>query len=119
MKITRIDAAAQEPFESTLFPSGGVARQSIVTAQDSAHLNLTLLAFDAGATNAFHTHSQDQVIVVASGKGLVATETEVREIGIGDVVLFAAGEKHWHAACAACGVSFFSITPKGTTTSVC
>ena len=118
MKIVRIDPAAQEAFEGALFPSGGVARQTLIGAQDSAQLSLTLLNFGAGASNAFHTHSQDQVIVVASGTGLVATETEVREVGVGDAVLFLAGEKHWHAACAACGVGFISITPKGTTTTV-
>ena len=118
MKITRIDPALQEPFEGALFPTGGVARQSVVTAQDSSQLSLTLLSFAAGAANALHTHSQDQVIVVASGTGMVATENEVHEVNAGDAVLFPAGEKHWHAACAACGVSFFSITPKGTTTTV-
>ena len=119
MKIVRVDSASQEAFEGALFPAGGVARQSLVGAADSPQLSVTLLAFAKGALNAFHTHSQDQVIVVASGTGVVATETEVREVSVGDVVLFSAGEKHWHAACATCAVNFFSITPKGTTTTVC
>ena len=118
MKVVRIDPAAQEPFEGALFPSGGVARQSLVAAQDGSHLSLTLLNFAAGALNAFHTHSHDQVIVVTAGTGIVATKNEVREVSVGDVVLFPEGENHWHAACAACAVSFISVTPKGTTTTV-
>ena len=90
-------------------------RHSLVTAQDSAQLSLTLLEFAAGAANALNTHSQDQLIAVASGTGMVATESEVHEVSADDVAFFAAGERHWHAACAACGVSF---TPKGTTTAV-
>lgn len=118
MKISRIDPALQEPWENPLFPSGGVARQTLVGAQDSSQLSFTLLNFSAGAPNAFHIHTNDQVIVVASGTGIVATEKEVREVSVGDYVLFSAGERHWHAACAACAVSFISVTPKGTTTTV-
>ena len=118
MKIVRIDPAQQAPFEGALFPNGGVARQPLVAAQDQSQLSLTLLNFAAGARNAFHTHSHDQVIVVTAGNGLVATEFEVCEVSVGDVVLFDAGEVHWHAACAACAVSFISVTPSGTTTTV-
>ena len=118
MKIARIDTALQEPWVNPLFPSGGVARQTLVGAQDSPHLSFTLLNFSAGAPNAFHIHTHDQVIVVASGKGIVATEKESQEVDVGHYILFSAGERHWHAACAACAVTFISVTPKGTTTTV-
>ncbi len=34
----------------------------------------------------------------AAGKGIVATEKEERVVTVGEVVLFPAGEKHWHGA---------------------
>jgi quercetin dioxygenase-like cupin family protein len=37
---------------------------------------------------------------VTAGKGIVATEDEQREVATGDVIFFAAGEKHWHGATA-------------------
>ena len=54
--------------------------------------------FAKGVRNKFHTHSNDQVLFITSGKGIVATEDEEIEVGVGDIVLFPAGEKHWHGA---------------------
>lgn len=120
MKIARIDTALQEPWVNPLFPSGGVARQKLVGVDDSPHLSFTLLNFSAGAPNAFHFHTHDQVIVVASGKGIVRTEkqSEQHEVDVGHYILFSAGERHWHSACPACAVTFISVTPTGTTTTV-
>ena len=43
-------------------------------------------------------HDCDQILVVTAGKGIVANETEQREITVGDVVHIKAGERHWHGA---------------------
>ena len=118
MKVVRIDPAPQEAVGGALFPTGGVTRQSLIAGPDSQQLSFTLLSFAAGAANAFHTHTHDQVLVVTSGTGVVATVQERREVTVGDVVLFPAGENHWHAASADAGVAFVSVTPKGTTTAV-
>ncbi len=118
MKIVTQQPAAQAAVGGALFPAGGVVRQSMIGAADSAQLSFTLLHFDAGATNAFHTHTHDQVIVVVAGTVTVATEHERREVGPGDVVLFQAGETHWHAGSAHGAAAFLSVTPQGTTTQV-
>lgn len=116
MQIITIDNDPRETVVGNLFPAGAVTRQTLVTGSDQ--LSLTLLNFTEGAANAFHTHTGDQVVLVLSGTGVVATETEEQEVRAGDVVLFPAGENHLHAARPGHTVSFVSITPKGTTTAV-
>jgi quercetin dioxygenase-like cupin family protein len=51
-----------------------------------------------------------QTLIVASGLGWAQTEGgPVEEIRPGDVVWFAPGEKHWHGASAANGMSHIAI----------
>ena len=58
----------------------------------------------------WHTHNCDQVLVVTSGSGKVATEHEQREINVGDVVHIKAGERHWHGATADTTMGHITIT---------
>jgi mannose-6-phosphate isomerase-like protein (cupin superfamily) len=60
-----------------------------------------------------HTHSCDQILVVTSGAGMVATEHEQREINVGDVVHIKAGERHWHGAKADTTMGHITITLVG------
>lgn len=116
LNIIRAEGDPQEIVGGSLFPGGRVTRQTL--ARGSDQLSLTLLNFETGARNAFHIHTHDQVVLVLSGTGIVATMDETREVTAGDVVLFPAGENHWHAASPDSGVAFVSITPAGTTTAV-
>jgi hypothetical protein len=61
-------------------------------------------------TTGWHTHNCDQVLIVTSGSGMVATEHERREINIGDVVHIKAGERHWHGAKADTTMGHITIT---------
>ncbi len=55
--------------------------------------------FEPGARTNWHTHPEGQVLYVVTGTGRAQKEGEpVVEIGAGDVVHFAPGEKHWHGA---------------------
>ncbi len=57
------------------------------------------VTFQPGARTAWHTHPLGQTIVVTAGSGRVQRwEGPVEEVGPGDVVFFAPGEKHWHGA---------------------
>ena len=38
------------------------------------------------------------MLVIADGRGLIATETETYEVERGDVIVVPAGELHWHGA---------------------
>ena len=55
-------------------------------------------SFSQGCNTGWHVHDCDQVLIVTSGIGIVATETEQREIKVGDVAHIKAGERHWHGA---------------------
>jgi quercetin dioxygenase-like cupin family protein len=42
--------------------------------------------FSEGCTTGWHTHNCDQLLIVTSGSGMVATEQDQREIAVDDVV---------------------------------
>lgn len=55
--------------------------------------------FEPGARTNWHTHPEGQILHVLVGKCRAGTEGgPVVEIGPGDAVAFAPGEKHWHGA---------------------
>jgi quercetin dioxygenase-like cupin family protein len=65
-------------------------------------------------TTGWHTHTCDQILVVTSGSGMVATEGGTpQEINIGDVVHIKAGERHWHGAKANTTMGHITITAVG------
>src|ERR1700687_6212546 len=72
------------------------SRQTIIEPGDSTNYNCSVVNFSQGCTTGWHTHSCDQILVVTSGSGMVATEHEQQEINVGDVVHIKAGERQWH-----------------------
>ena len=56
------------------------------------------------------------ILYVTRGKGIVATEKEEIEVTAGTLVLFPAGENHWHGAAKDSEFSHISITTPGKTT---
>ncbi len=55
--------------------------------------------FEPGARTNWHTHPEGQILYIVTGEGRAQREGELLvEIGPGDVVYFAPGEKHWHGA---------------------
>lgn len=95
MKVVRMSEVAKEPVTSRLF-TGAVTRQPL--APDSKDYNISIVNFEKGVRNKLHTHTSDQILIVTAGKGIVATETEQREVSVGDVILIPAGERHWHGS---------------------
>ena len=75
--------------------------------------NCSVVNFSQGCTTGWHTHTCDQILVVTSGSGMVATEHEQREINVGDVVHIKAGERHWHGAKADTTMGHITITAVG------
>ena len=74
-------------------------RQTIIETGDSENYNCSVVNFSQGCTTGWHTHTCDQILVVVSGSGMVATEGGTpQEINVGDVVHIKAGERHWHGA---------------------
>ena len=77
---------------------------------DAARVQGANVTFQPGARTAWHTHPLGQTLIVLSGKGRVQRwGDEVVEIGPGDVVWFAPGEKHWHGAAPDCAMTHTAI----------
>jgi quercetin dioxygenase-like cupin family protein len=89
------------------------SRQTIIPAGESENYNCSVVNFSLGSTTGWHTHDCDQILVVTSGSGMVATEHEEREINLGDVVHIKAGEKHWHGAKADTTMGHITVTLVG------
>ncbi len=118
MKVARIPEIVEEPATGPIFIGGAVTRQTIVAAEDANNLPCGVVNFSRGARNKFHAHTSDQILIITSGIGTVATEKEEREVTVGDVVHIPAGEKHWHGARKQSYMSHIAITTKGAPTTV-
>jgi quercetin dioxygenase-like cupin family protein len=69
--------------------------------------------FSKGSTTGWHVHDCDQILVVTAGRGFAATESERREITVGDIVHIKAGERHLHGALADTTLSHITVTTVG------
>ncbi len=96
MHVVRIDEVSKRQNKSPLFTSDEVFVQQL--SPEGAQFASSVVTFGKGTRNKLHTHESAQVLIVTQGRGLVATETEQREVAVGDVIFFAAGEPHWHGA---------------------
>ena len=96
MHIVRISDADRKRHAGPLFTSDEVFAQPL--APQGSEFNCSVVAFGKGVRNKFHTHESTQILIVTEGKGIVSTETEQREVTVGDVIFFPPGEVHWHGA---------------------
>jgi quercetin dioxygenase-like cupin family protein len=68
------------------------------------------VTFEPGARTAWHTHPLGQVLIITAGCGRVQREGgPIEEIRPGDIVMFAAGEKHWHGAAPTTAMTHIAI----------
>jgi quercetin dioxygenase-like cupin family protein len=98
--------------------SGGAVsrtRQALIGKGQSEFFSCNVVNFRVGATTGWHAHDSDQLLIVTAGRGIVANETEEREITVGDVVQIKAGERHWHGAKADSPLSHITVTVAGGT----
>jgi quercetin dioxygenase-like cupin family protein len=116
MKIIRMDKTPKEPFMNPIFTGDGVTIQKLVP--DSKDFNLNVVHFPKGVGNKLHTHDSEQILIITSGKGIVATEKEEKIVTAGDVILFPAGEKHWHGATDDSEFSHVYVTRMGSETRI-
>jgi quercetin dioxygenase-like cupin family protein len=57
------------------------------------------VVFEPGARTYWHSHGDGQLLLVASGRGVIATRAgDDRELRPGDTVWAPPGEEHWHGA---------------------
>jgi quercetin dioxygenase-like cupin family protein len=119
MRVLKIDSLQKEPM-GTATPidgwTGGAVnrtRQALIGDSQSDNFRANVVNFSPGATTGWHAHDSDQILVVTAGKGFVATETEQRDIAVGDVVHIKAGERHLHGAKADTSLSHITVTASG------
>lgn len=116
MRVIRIAEVEAVPIDTaTPVPgwTGGAVRrtrQPLLPDGASENFSSSVVNFERGATTGWHTHKSDQILVVTAGVGIVANETEEREITVGDVVQIRKGENHWHGARAESYMSHITIT---------
>jgi quercetin dioxygenase-like cupin family protein len=119
MRVVKINEVPKESMgEATPVAgwTGGVvtrSRQTIIPDGDSENYRCSVVNFSQGSTTGWHTHNCDQILVITSGSGIVATETEEHEVTVGDVVQIKAGERHWHGAKADTTMGHITITAVG------
>ncbi len=90
--------------------AGVVTVEPLHDAQAPASTSCALVSFAAGARTAWHTHPLGQTLIITQGSGLVQTwGGPVTAVNVGDVIWFAAGEKHWHGATATTALSHIAI----------
>lgn len=77
--------------------TGEVWAEPVLPTTDGTTINT--VTFVPGARTHWHSHEHGQVLQVLSGRGLVCAEGgSPVEIGAGDIVWAAPGERHWHGA---------------------
>ena len=93
--------------------TGTVRVDPLFTPPDPARVAMALVTFEPGARTAWHTHPLGQTLIVTAGCGHAQREGgPIEEIRPGDVVFFAAGEKHWHGATATTAMSHIAVQEK-------
>lgn len=113
MKVINTRAPEKKSFAGPLFTGSDVTLQTLLP--ESKDYDVNVVNFGPGVRNRLHVHDCEQVLIVTAGKGIVATESEQRAVTVGDVVLFAAGEKHWHGAAEDSAFSHIYVYRRGST----
>jgi quercetin dioxygenase-like cupin family protein len=114
MRIVRANERVERQMTGPLF-TAAVTSQSMPEATGE-QFNGAYITFPDGVRNKLHRHSSDQVLIVVSGRGSVATEKEQFALAEGDIVVTPAGEIHWHGAVEGASMTHITITAAGSTT---
>ncbi len=90
--------------------TGAVRIDPLASPPDPARTFAAFVTFEPGARTAWHNHPLGQTLIVMTGRGWVQCEGgPVEEVGPGDVVWFAPGEKHWHGATPTAPMSHIAV----------
>jgi quercetin dioxygenase-like cupin family protein len=115
MKVIKLSQVKEKDNSSPLF-TGPVTAQPIVTDDMSKLFSLQQVNFGKGVRNKLHVHEGDNVLIVTKGKGIVATDKEQFEVGVGDIVFVPAGEKNSHGAAPGSTYSHITLRVAGSKT---
>ena len=119
MRVIKIHDLPEKPMDTATPIAGWCGgpvsrtRQAVIGEGQSENFRCNVVNFRVGATTGWHVHYCDQILIVTAGKGFAATQTEQREITVGDIVHIKAGERHWHGATANSPMSHITVTVPG------
>ena len=116
MKVVKLSDVKSEDVNTPLFTGGAVSRQTPFAAGDMNSVNFGVVSFGSGARNKMHRHTSDQILIITSGTGVVATPSEEVTVTQGDVILIPAGEDQWHGAPGNTPMAHITIQAKGSQT---
>jgi quercetin dioxygenase-like cupin family protein len=109
MEIKRSGSAPSAKGPSEYF-TGIVRIDAPFKGSAPARIGGAIVTFEPGARTAWHTHPLGQTLIVTFGCGWAQREGgPIEEIRSGDIVCFAAGEKHRHGASATSAMSHIAI----------
>jgi quercetin dioxygenase-like cupin family protein len=90
--------------------TGAVRIDPLVSAPAPARVVAAAVTFEPGARTAWHTHPLGQNLIVIAGSGWTQRwGGPVEEIKPGDVIWIPPGEKHWHGATSATGMTHIAM----------
>ena len=115
MKVVHEDKSQEQPALAPTF-NGTVHSRALIPRDMSAAVAVSMVRFSDGGRTKRHTHSVDQILYIADGHGIVATDAAEHEVAAGDIVHVPAGEVHWHGAQPGKDMAHLSILPPGETT---
>jgi quercetin dioxygenase-like cupin family protein len=99
--VTREEVLQGEPVDPSLsshFTGPSTSRRLYGTSEPHS-VWVTVVRFEAGVRNHWHTHAGGQVLHVVEGEGYVQARGEPpRRISMEDSVSIMPGEEHWHGA---------------------
>jgi 4-carboxymuconolactone decarboxylase len=98
MNIFRSSATLLRPVDARSFV--GAAQTALLGSSDEGtSVHVYRVEFGEGGRTNWHTHSGPQWLLIVEGRVRVQTWGEApQEVGTGDAVVIAPGEKHWHGA---------------------
>jgi len=98
MEVYKLSEIPKEPFNRPIFQGGTVQRQLLMTPEIGSSFNGAVVHFSKGAGTVPHTHTSDQILIIASGEGIVGDNDSEIVAKPGDIIFSPAGVKHWHGA---------------------
>jgi quercetin dioxygenase-like cupin family protein len=98
MVIVEVNDEQAMEMTDPLFIGGKVHLQSLVGKGHTDRVGVAMVNFSTGARTRFHTHTEEQILFVTKGKGIVATSDEEYEVTPGTLIFIAPNERHWHGA---------------------
>lgn len=113
MQVGHVDDTEGEPPAEVAEHFEGHARLQRLPNPFAEGPDVFAVHFDPGGRTRPHTHRAGQLLVIASGRGVVGTSEGRRVVAEGDVVAVMPGEWHWHGATPGSPMTHVTVQMRG------